>query len=294
MNENANLIAQYFPSHMRRQFERAINPTGMCLNDARSRVDTAGLVRLIEGFDRAIAALSQPAIPKTLGDTVALIVRDVCELEYPAHPDKPMLLTVSVNELSEILMDRLSQDATIQQATDSGISRIYEICNRYESGYGHGLKRDGLDLSKTPHSDAELGEAYQIGYEAGSERFDAHPQPATQQAVFEGWVKSIISTENHEYALSRDKSGTYACPGTQIRWHAWQAAIAHAHPQPAAQPQPDKAELTDDEVCEWILKQWEMFYGLRANPKMPPDIDYEFISAVIAADRALLNTGEAK
>lgn len=71
-------------------------------------------------LDRAIAALSQPAIPKTLGDTVALIVRDVCELEYPAHPDKPMLLTVSVNELSEILMDRLSQDAAIQpqEATD--------------------------------------------------------------------------------------------------------------------------------------------------------------------------------
>ena len=70
-------------------------------------------------LDRAIAALSQPAIPKTLGDTVALIVRDVCELEYPAHPDKPMLLTVSVNELSEILMDRLSQDAAIQQEPDS-------------------------------------------------------------------------------------------------------------------------------------------------------------------------------
>lgn len=41
------------------------------------------------------------------------------------------------------------------------------ICDSYESGYGHGLKRDGLDLSKTPHSDPELGEAYQIGYEAG-------------------------------------------------------------------------------------------------------------------------------
>lgn len=48
-------------------------------------------------------------------------------------------------------------------------SRIYMICNSYESGYGHGLTNDGLDLSQTPHADAELGEAYQIGYEAGIE-----------------------------------------------------------------------------------------------------------------------------
>lgn len=48
-------------------------------------------------------------------------------------------------------------------------SRIYMICDRYESGYGHGVKNDGLDLSKTPHADPELGEAYKIGYEAGQE-----------------------------------------------------------------------------------------------------------------------------
>lgn len=48
-------------------------------------------------------------------------------------------------------------------------SRIFMICDSYESGYGHGLNEDGFDLSKTPHSDSELGEAYQIGYEAGLE-----------------------------------------------------------------------------------------------------------------------------
>ena len=51
-------------------------------------------------------------------------------------------------------------------------SKIFWICNSYESGYGHGLANDGLDLSKTPHSDTELGEAYQIGYEAGKEAHD--------------------------------------------------------------------------------------------------------------------------
>ncbi len=47
------------------------------------------------------------------------------------------------------------------------VSKVYELCNRYESGYGHGLQNDGLDLSKTPHGDPEMGEAYQIGYNEG-------------------------------------------------------------------------------------------------------------------------------
>ena len=52
-------------------------------------------------------------------------------------------------------------------------SKIYMICNSYESGYGHGLQDDGLDLSKTPHADHDQGEAYQIGYEAGFEMHKA-------------------------------------------------------------------------------------------------------------------------
>ena len=50
------------------------------------------------------------------------------------------------------------------------------ICNSYESGYGHGLQNDGLDLSKTPHADIELGEAYQIGYEAGLVKYRPPPK----------------------------------------------------------------------------------------------------------------------
>lgn len=48
-------------------------------------------------------------------------------------------------------------------------SKVFQICNSYESGYGHGLANDGMDLSKTPHSHPypELSEAYQLGYEAG-------------------------------------------------------------------------------------------------------------------------------
>jgi len=48
------------------------------------------------------------------------------------------------------------------------MTRIKIICSHYESGYGHGVKDDGFDLSKTPYSDPELGEAYQYGYQCGN------------------------------------------------------------------------------------------------------------------------------
>ena len=35
--------------------------------------------------------------------------------------------------------------------------RIYQICDSYESGYGHGLNDDGLDLSRTPQCDLPYG-----------------------------------------------------------------------------------------------------------------------------------------
>ena len=65
-------------------------------------------------------------------------------------------------------------------------SRIFMICHAYESGFGHGLAGDGLDLagdgldlagdgldlSQTPHSEPELGEAYQLGYDEGRRRLN--------------------------------------------------------------------------------------------------------------------------
>lgn len=45
------------------------------------------------------------------------------------------------------------------------ISRIFIICNAYESGYGHGTQLDGLPNPYTEGS--EEHEAYSIGYESG-------------------------------------------------------------------------------------------------------------------------------
>lgn len=43
-------------------------------------------------------------------------------------------------------------------------SRIVDICEAYESGFGHGLKKDGLD---NPYFTPVLKHAYDYGYERG-------------------------------------------------------------------------------------------------------------------------------
>jgi len=45
------------------------------------------------------------------------------------------------------------------------ISKVYTICNAYESGYGHGYNNDGKNDDY--YTDPELNEAYHIGYEEG-------------------------------------------------------------------------------------------------------------------------------
>lgn len=48
------------------------------------------------------------------------------------------------------------------------VSKIFEICNAYESGYGHGYQHDGKQGDF--FSDPDLNEAYNIGYAAGLEQ----------------------------------------------------------------------------------------------------------------------------
>lgn len=52
------------------------------------------------------------------------------------------------------------------------VSKVYMICDSYESGYGHGIKNDGLDITCTPIGDKDCAEAYQIGYEKGKRQWE--------------------------------------------------------------------------------------------------------------------------
>ena len=45
------------------------------------------------------------------------------------------------------------------------VSKVFEICNAYETGVGHGQKKDGHTAG--PYSDPELNEAYEMGYSLG-------------------------------------------------------------------------------------------------------------------------------
>jgi hypothetical protein len=50
------------------------------------------------------------------------------------------------------------------------ISRVFMICDAYESGIGHGLQRDGLSDGAAYFADPEHAEAYELGYDLGEER----------------------------------------------------------------------------------------------------------------------------
>ena len=50
------------------------------------------------------------------------------------------------------------------------ISRVFMICDAYESGIGHGLEEDGFSRGEDYYDDPELAEAYTIGYEEGQDR----------------------------------------------------------------------------------------------------------------------------
>lgn len=53
------------------------------------------------------------------------------------------------------------------------VSKVYMICNAYESGYGHGL--DGKDTYCNPYKEGtEEHEAYSIGRREGAQRLESN------------------------------------------------------------------------------------------------------------------------
>jgi len=50
-------------------------------------------------------------------------------------------------------------------------SRVFMICDAYESGFGHGLYNDAHHDGNVLYADPELAEAYSLGYQSGNEKF---------------------------------------------------------------------------------------------------------------------------
>lgn len=98
---------------------------------------------------------------------------------------------------------------------------IFAICNAYESGYGHGRKKDGLDLSRTPHSDPNCGQAFQIGYEAGVKRaqeLEAAALPAADERALPEADAELVDDVVKTICLLR-KMGEYA-PSHELQTYA--------------------------------------------------------------------------
>jgi hypothetical protein len=73
---------------------------------------------------------------------------------------KPDNQAVKVSDYKESVVEH-------KQESNTKVSRVFRICDAYESGVGHGQKQDGL--SNDYYSDPELNEAYQLGYKKGQE-----------------------------------------------------------------------------------------------------------------------------
>jgi hypothetical protein len=73
------------------------------------------------------------------------------------------------------------------------VSKVYMICNAYESGIGHGLKQDGVCNPYFAGSDER--EAWQTGYDEGKDRAkDDQPQPGRVEGMRLGdsqWVNIV-------------------------------------------------------------------------------------------------------
>jgi hypothetical protein len=71
---------------------------------------------------------------------------------------------------NDLLNEIINQqgDNLEQSENTSKITEVFEICNAYESGFGHGYQMDNLINPFKP--DSKLYEAYDIGYQEGEER----------------------------------------------------------------------------------------------------------------------------
>jgi hypothetical protein len=86
----------------------------------------------------------------------------------PVHPEKYHLWSSleleAMRAYGQLCRDTASS-ATVSE--DAGGDLVEDICDAYESGFGHGVQKDGHSDGKAYFSNAHSATAYVIGYEAG-------------------------------------------------------------------------------------------------------------------------------
>lgn len=163
-------------------------------------------------------------------------------------------------------------------------SKVFMICDAYESGVGHGLQRDGMDES--PFGNIECAIAYQIGYALGLERAPQPVAPAQTRRLFEGPQEESLKRElkdqsiHPEYAkwlTDRAQFGVEGHSGNEI----WNAAWNRRTPQPVAPV--EQAEMSNEAILKLICDNT----GKRINlPNFTLDELMELVRAAIAASNS--------
>lgn len=79
-----------------------------------------------------------------------------------------------------------------------GITKVFMICNAYESGYGHGFNEDGKDGKDGGYFTApDLNEAYRYGYEQGLENKEEIKEAERIEKTIRKHSKKIRYAKNY-------------------------------------------------------------------------------------------------
>jgi hypothetical protein len=102
-------------------------------------------------------------------ERIAQLVSSSQPPEVPLQPkldDETVILRRMLGTAQARIMDleRAAQPPRVPRV----ITPVFELCNAYESGFGHGLQKDDAVSPYPPRT--QKAEAYQIGYEEGARR----------------------------------------------------------------------------------------------------------------------------
>lgn len=74
----------------------------------------------------------------------------------------------------------------------SGVSKVFKICDAYESGFGHGFKNSGMKNTFDKAHEPELFEAYGIGYNSGKYKYERVSHEQEKQSIEENNIEKKI------------------------------------------------------------------------------------------------------
>jgi hypothetical protein len=121
------------------------------------------------------------------------LTKDIKGYLSSTHEYRNNLLYEIINQQDNSYTNNVKEENT------SKITEVFEICNAYESGFGHGYQLD--NLINPFKKDSKLYEAYDIGYKEGEERRkdDLKNKSENNISIFAELKSSIHQNHNSNF-----------------------------------------------------------------------------------------------